>query len=101
MLRDLTPFPAKTCTTYAGVNESAKKLLLAQSLVILFAPFVLFIIGGRTLWHKHKLFDNNDIEIFIVFGIGLINMALVLPLAIALSPLLIVWTLVMMILTLF
>jgi hypothetical protein len=100
MFRDLTPFPAKTCTTYAGVNESAKKLLIAQSLVILFAPIVLFIILGRTLWYKHNLLNNDDIEIFIVFGVGLINMAIVLPFAIALSPLLIVWTFVMMILTL-
>lgn len=100
LLRELTPFPSKVCTTYAGVNESARKLVLAQCLTILFSPFVVFLILSRTLWHKSNMEDFGDILIFTIFGVGLINITILGPLTLVLTPILILWTLIMIILTL-
>lgn len=99
-MRELTPYPSKVCTTYAGVNESAKKLILAQSIAILFSPFVLFFLFSNLIWHRNKIQERIDILIFPVFGIGVINLVIVGPLTVVATPLFVLYALTMMILTL-
>ncbi len=53
------------------------------------------------MWYKNTLEEEDNIVIFYVFGVGVINIALLGPLTLVMTPVLILFTLSMMIMTLF